>query len=96
ERDARAVANEAQPAIDTLSVESIVEEDPAAYLGRVVRAKEYVRAGDIYQANLSRPWHVRLRGEPDIGALYNRLCRSNPAPFAALAQWRGTTLLSSS
>ncbi len=38
----------------------------------------------------------RCRGEPDIGALYNRLCKANPAPFAALAQWRGTTILSSS
>ena len=28
---------------------------------RVQRAKEYVRAGDIYQANLSRPWEVTLR-----------------------------------
>jgi anthranilate synthase component 1 len=37
-----------------------------------------------------------LTHEPDIGALYNRLCKANPAPFAALAQWRGTTILSSS
>ena len=79
-----------------LRVEFVREEDPAAYLERVLRAKEYVRAGDIYQANLSRPWRVELTHEPDIGALYNRLCKANPAPFAALAQWRGTTILSSS
>ena len=96
EADARSVAGQADPSPSPLDVESVVEEDPAAYLGRVVRAKEYVRAGDIYQANLSRPWRVELAREPDIGALYNRLCQANPAPFAALAQWRGTTLLSSS
>jgi anthranilate synthase component 1 len=79
-----------------LRVEFVREEDPAAYLERVRRAKEYVRAGDIYQANLSRPWRVELTHEPDIGALYNRLCKANPAPFAALAQWRGATILSSS
>jgi len=79
-----------------LRVEFVREEDPAAYLERVLKAKEYVRAGDIYQANLSRPWRVELTHEPDIGALYNRLCKANPAPFAALAQWRGTTILSSS
>ena len=79
-----------------LRVEFVREEEPAAYLERVLRAKEYVRAGDIYQANLSRPWRVELTQEPDIGALYNRLCKANPAPFAALAQWRGTTILSSS
>jgi anthranilate synthase component 1 len=96
EADAHAVADSAEPTADSISVVSVTEEDPSAYLGRVMRAKEYVRAGDIYQANLSRPWSIELAREPDIGALYNRLCRSNPAPFAALAQWRGTTILSSS
>ncbi len=96
EADARSVATSPAAKTQPLDVESVLEEDPAAYLGRVVRAKEYVRAGDIYQANLSRPWRVQLAREPDIGALYNRLCQSNPAPFAALAQWRGATLLSSS
>jgi anthranilate synthase component 1 len=96
EADAHMVAANGPPTPDTLSVESVTEEDPAAYLARVSRAKEYVRAGDIYQANLSRPWKVTLSREPDVGALYNRLCKANPAPFAALAQWRGTTILSSS
>ena len=96
EADARLLAASALATPDIFSVESVSEEDPAAYLGRVTRAKEYVRAGDIYQANLSRPWRVTLSREPDVGALYGRLCRANPAPFAALAQWRGTTILSSS
>ncbi|MFL6601169.1 MAG: aminodeoxychorismate synthase component I [Steroidobacteraceae bacterium] len=96
EADARSVAGLSTSTGDSIEVQSVTEEDPAAYLGRVIRAKEYVRAGDIYQANLSRPWNVELAREPDIGALYNRLCKANPAPFAALAQWRGTTILSSS
>jgi anthranilate synthase component I len=96
EADARSVAGHAGLTADSIDVESVTEEDPSAYLGRVMRAKEYVRAGDIYQANLSRPWRVQLARDPDIGALYNRLCKANPAPFAALAQWRGTTILSSS
>jgi anthranilate synthase component 1 len=94
EADARTVAPDVPDVV--VSVESVTEEDPSAYLNRVVRAKEYVRAGDIYQANLSRPWRVELTHEPDIGALYNQLCKANPAPFAALAQWRGATILSSS
>jgi anthranilate synthase component 1 len=96
EADARSVAGHAAISADSIDVESVAEEDPSAYLRRVIRAKEYVRAGDIYQANLSRPWSVELARDPDIGALYNRLCKANPAPFAALAQWRGTTILSSS
>jgi anthranilate synthase component 1 len=96
EADARSVVGHTGSIADSIDVESVTEEDPSAYLGRVIRAKEYVRAGDIYQANLSRRWSVELARDPDIGALYNQLCKANPAPFAALAQWRGTTILSSS
>jgi anthranilate synthase component 1 len=75
---------------------SIREQDPALYLERVARAKEYIRDGDIYQANLSRPWRIELADKPDIANLYARLCATNPAPFAALVQWDDVALLSSS
>ncbi|MGH8170054.1 MAG: aminodeoxychorismate synthase component I [Steroidobacteraceae bacterium] len=78
------------------AVDRLIEEDPAAYLERVRRGKEHIRAGDIYQTNLSRSWRVELRGEVDVGRLYERLRSVNPAPFAALAQWRGGAVLSSS
>jgi anthranilate synthase component I len=95
--DARAAVGAAELP-DTLEIRAVREEDPAAFLARVARAKEYVRAGDIYQANLSRPWTVELAGvRPGAAAaLYRRLRAANPAPFAALAQWRGVALLSSS
>jgi anthranilate synthase component I len=99
EADARQLASRSHSLSvqdDDIAVHSVTEEDPAMHLKRVIRAKEYVRAGDIYQANLSRPWSIELRQEPDIAVLYNRLCKANPAPFAALAQWRGVTILSSS
>jgi anthranilate synthase component 1 len=78
------------------AVARVMEEEPAAYLERVRRGKEYIRAGDIYQTNLSRRWRVELRGEADVGRLYERLRAVNPAPFAALAQWRGSSVLCSS
>jgi len=97
--DARAAAGRADPP-DTLEFRSVVEEDPGAFLARVERAKEYVSAGDIYQANLSRPWSVEVAGtSPGAGpaaALYRRLREANPAPFAALAQWRGAGIICSS
>ena len=96
--EAREAARDPEPA-DALRIARVEEEDPDAYLARVRRAKEYVRAGDIYQANLSRPWDVTLDEEGTCGAaaaLYRRLCAANPAPFAALAQWRGEAILSSS
>ena len=96
ESDAQLAARQAEPPPGSIRVEAIIEEDPEAYLERVRRVKEYIRAGDIYQANLSRPWRVELTRDPEIATLYNRLCTVNPAPFAALAQWRGVTILSSS
>ncbi|HTT00989.1 MAG TPA: aminodeoxychorismate synthase component I [Steroidobacteraceae bacterium] len=83
----------------------IHEEEPTLFLERVRRAQDYIRAGDIYQANLSRAWHIKMPGGPQSAAagasaavpeLYARLCATNPAPFAALAQWRGVSVLSSS
>ena len=83
----------------------VTEEDPQRYIQRVLRAKEYIRAGDIYQANLSRPWRVRPAAAAgsaahaqalDPALLYERLRRRNPAPFAALLQWGGVSVLSSS
>ncbi|MBV8145017.1 MAG: aminodeoxychorismate synthase component I [Gammaproteobacteria bacterium] len=93
--DALEIASERGRA-DELHIEAVQEEDPAAYLARVRRAKEYVRAGDIYQANLSRPWDVRLGRGVTAATLYGRLCAANPAPFAALAQWQGVSIISSS
>jgi anthranilate synthase component 1 len=83
----------------SLSVLGVTEEDPQAYLERVHRAQEYVRAGDIYQANLSRHWQVEVRAAgdtPAAAALYAQLRAANPAPFAALAQYRGVAIVSSS
>jgi anthranilate synthase component 1 len=83
----------------------VTEEDPARSLERVLKATEYIRAGDIYQANLSRPWRVRPRAPAgssaheaalDTALLYERLRARNPAPFAALVQWDGVSVLSSS
>ena len=47
----------------------------------VKRAKEYIAAGDIYQANLSQRFEAKLKEHPfDI---YKRLRQINPSPFAS-------------
>jgi anthranilate synthase component I len=72
------------------------EEAPDAFIERVRRAQDYIRAGDIYQANLSRPWRATLPAQFAAGDLYRRLRQANPAPFAALAQFGEFRVLSSS
>ena len=47
----------------------------------VKKAKEYIASGDIYQVNLSQRLETELRREPL--ALYQRLSRINPSPFAS-------------
>jgi para-aminobenzoate synthetase component 1 len=51
------------------------------YLEAVRRVKEYILAGDIYQANLSQRFQAPLREHPWM--LYRRLRRLNAAPFSA-------------
>ncbi len=75
---------------------TLQEEPPEAYLQRIVRAQQYIRDGDIYQANLSRPWRAALPAGLAVSTLYQRLRGANPAPFAALAQFGEFRVLSSS
>ncbi len=79
-----------------LSTEALEEEAPEAYLERVRRAQRYIGEGQIYQANLSRLWRAPLPADATLAGLYERLRTANPAPFAAWAQWRGASILSSS
>ena len=51
------------------------------YLQAVARVIEYIRAGDIFQANLSQRLEAPLASTPFD--LYRRLRPRNPAPFAA-------------
>jgi para-aminobenzoate synthetase component 1 len=51
------------------------------YLRAVERVREYIRAGDIFQANLSQRLEAGVPDPPF--ELYARLRQRNPAPFAA-------------
>lgn len=51
------------------------------FLEMVNKAKEYIAAGDIYQANLSQRFSTPLAEHPF--SIYKRLREINPSPFAA-------------
>ncbi|WP_372394487.1 aminodeoxychorismate synthase component I [Azospirillum sp. HJ39] len=53
------------------------------YLDRVGRVLDYIRAGDIYQANFTQRFLADVDGTVDAYALYERLRVLSPAPFAA-------------
>jgi para-aminobenzoate synthetase component I len=64
------------------------------YLDAVARVREYIVAGDIFQANLSQRLQAPLREAPF--ELYRRLRSRNPAPFAAYFDAGELTVLSAS
>ena len=74
----------------------ISEDAPRPFLEAVRAAKHYIGDGDIYQANLSRAWRVRIDPRLCAADVYQRLCAENPAPFAALARWQNRHIISSS
>ncbi|MEJ2154601.1 MAG: aminodeoxychorismate synthase component I [Desulfobacteraceae bacterium] len=54
---------------------------PEAYRDAVRRVIEYIRAGDVYQVNLSQRFQVPFEGSGF--ALFRHLYKENPAPFFA-------------
>ena len=64
------------------------------YLRAIRRAKDYIAAGDIYQANLSQRLHAKLASNPL--ALYRRLATENPSPFAAYLETPEAAIVSCS
>ena len=65
-----------------------------AYLEAVARVREYIVAGDIFQANLSQRFQSRWSA-PRFD-LYRKLRQQNPAPFAAYLGFEDLAVLSAS
>ncbi|HRO13401.1 aminodeoxychorismate synthase component I [Amaricoccus sp.] len=70
------------------------EWDAAAHAAAFARVSAYIRAGDIYQANLTMPLRGGWGGSP--AALYARLSAGQPVGHGALVVLPGATLLSRS
>jgi len=52
------------------------------YLAAAGRARDYVRAGDVFQVNLSHPFEAELDGADAPYAVFRRLAAASPAAFA--------------
>jgi para-aminobenzoate synthetase component I len=65
-----------------------------SYVRAVERVREYILAGDIFQANLSQRFESAVEDHPF--ALYRRLRERNPAPFAGYFDFGGGTVVSAS
>ncbi len=65
------------------------------YMNIVRRAKEYIAAGDIFQANLSQRISTYI-GSKDTWEIYKILRKINPSPFAVYADLGDYHIVSSS
>jgi anthranilate synthase component 1 len=74
----------------------VEEEDPGRFRRAVARVLEHIAAGDIYQANLSRRWRAQLSPGTTPADVYARLRRTNPGPFAGIADLGDSAIVSSS
>ena len=66
----------------------------ADYLRAVARTRDYILAGDIFQANISQRLERSFERHPF--SLYRALARLNPAPFASYFQAGPATVVSAS
>ncbi|HTH17841.1 MAG TPA: anthranilate synthase component I [Magnetospirillum sp.] len=67
---------------------------PADYCAKVLKAKEYIAAGDIFQVVLSQRLKVPFKLPPF--SLYRALRRMNPSPFLFYLNFGGFQLVGSS
>lgn len=74
----------------------ISEAAEAPYIAQVKTIKQYIFDGDIFQANLSRPWLIEIDENTNDVDIFNALSTSNPGSFAAFAHLGDATLISSS
>jgi len=85
-----------EPSTVGVDADVVVEAEMsrAAYEAMIERAREYIRAGDIYQVNLAQRFRLSGLGEPL--SVYRAIRRVNPAPYSALLRWDGGAILSAS
>ncbi len=66
----------------------------AQFCANVVKAKDYIKAGDIFQVVLSQRLSVEYTGDPFL--LYRSLRLINPSPYMAFMNFRDWQLIGSS
>ena len=72
----------------------VEEEPPRRFVQSVAKLHRYIIDGDVFQVNISRKWRIPSLASP--GAIFAALCRHNPSPFAAIARWQESAVISSS
>ena len=67
-----------------------------AYEAKVAEVIDRIAAGEIFQANIARRWTGQMRPGRTPYALFERLLRDSPAPFAGYLRLEGRAVVSNS
>lgn len=84
------------PRFESCDLDWRSERDDASYKADILRVIEYIYAGDIFQANLSRRFSASLPGDFDAYAHYRHLREINGAPYGAYMNFGEVKLASCS
>ena len=86
----------AHPALPPRLGELVPDDAGDLHVARVGRILDYLAAGDVYQVNLARRLVARIEAPGDALALYAALAEVAPAPYGALLEADGVTIISGS
>jgi para-aminobenzoate synthetase component 1 len=92
-KTARDVLFEEEDAVQSFVTSNMTRSEYEEAVGRI---KEYIAAGDIYQANLTQQLSCKLPSNSKPEQIFLRLRRHHPAPFGAFIQRREDTVVSAS
>lgn len=74
---------------------SIIYPDPEKYIQAVKRCQDYIKEGDIYQANMAHRFVAEGNKASGLD-LYQRLKKLNPAPYMGYMDFKKYQIISSS
>ena len=74
----------------------VADDDGDHHMARVEKIRDYLASGDVYQVNLARRHVARVHAPGDALALYRTLAEVAPAPYGALIEADGITVISGS
>jgi para-aminobenzoate synthetase component 1 len=90
------LAGPASPGIPPRMGELVPDDDGDHHIARIERIRDYLAAGDVYQVNLARRLVAKVIGSGDPLAMYAALAAVAPAPYGALLEADGVTVISGS
>lgn len=97
EMPARPIISHSSPAEPSATVSSLSSNmTRGEYEQKVMAIIEAIRAGDLYQANLTRKFYGQWDSPPNGLGLFSKLCHESPAPYSAYLRMPDAEILSSS